>query len=165
LLDRALRACREAKLDPIIVVLGANAKWVREGCDLAGVRVILNDQWEEGMASSLRAGVASMLSDCVDAAVVTTCDMPFVNGEHLNALAKLAEREGRNVASWYEQWRGIPACFVRSSFPLLMQLEGDTGGRALLMSAPVVELPISNDVDTPDELAAARTLYFRRELC
>jgi CTP:molybdopterin cytidylyltransferase MocA len=162
LLDRAVRACRDAELSPVVVVLGANAGPIRRTCDLASTQVVENDRWTEGMASSLRSGVNALGTD-IDAAVVMTCDMPFVDGRHLRALAELSEQTRSDVASWYEGWRGIPACFRRESFAALKQLSGDTGGRALLIDAPVVELFNGSDVDTTEELRAVRRDVARTE--
>jgi len=155
LLDRAVRACHEAELSPVVVVLGANSESIRNICDLASTQVVENDAWAEGMASSLRAGLCALSGD-VEAAILTTCDMPFVDGRHLRMLVELSEHTRSNVASWYEGWRGIPACFQRESFDALQQLLGDTGGRALLINAPVVELFNGSDVDTPEELRAVQ---------
>lgn len=158
MVDRAIHACRASGLAPILIVLGAHAEVIQSECDLDGVEVVFNHRWAEGMATSLRAGIAAAASHGVDAAVVMTADMPFVSGDHLRALAEKSQETGSNVASWYEGWRGIPACFTRASFGAIGELQGDTGGRALLLHAPVVEGVLGFDVDTPDELQGANAM-------
>lgn len=155
MLERALRVAVGSELGPVIVVLGANAEKIQGECDLSAAQVVVNERWNEGMATSLQAGIASAARAGVDAAVVMTCDMPFVASEHLRKLAKLAESSGGNAASWSDGWRGIPACFRRESFAAIAELEGDTGGRALLAGAPTVGLFNGTDVDTPAELRLA----------
>ena len=57
LLERTVRTAREAGCKQVVVVLGAAAEEIRAGCDLDDAVVILNEQWAEGMASSIRVGV------------------------------------------------------------------------------------------------------------
>lgn len=162
LLDRAVRACHEAGLSPVMVVLGANAESIRSVCNLESTQIVQNDAWAEGMGSSLRSGITALDGE-VETAIVLTCDMPFVDAVHLRALAELSGDTQSNVASGYQGWRGIPACFRRQSFAALSQLPGDTGGRALLIDAPVVELLNGSDVDTPEELRIAQQVVTRSE--
>src|SRR5205823_6575293 len=58
LLDRAVRVAAEAGCWPVVVVLGADARRVLARCPLRSAAVLVNPWWQEGMASSLRLGVA-----------------------------------------------------------------------------------------------------------
>ncbi|WP_051204039.1 nucleotidyltransferase family protein [Streptomyces thermolilacinus] len=60
LVEHAVAALRAAGCGPVHVVLGAAAGAVRERADLAGCVVVENPEWERGMGSSLRAGLASL---------------------------------------------------------------------------------------------------------
>lgn len=154
LLERAIRSAREAGCAPIVVVLGANSELIRGGCDLSDVTVILNEAWEEGMASSIRAGVVAVHD--TDGVVLMTCDQPAVTADHLRALTV----SGEVTASAYAARRGVPAYFPASSFPTLIQLTGDAGARELLRHAATVGLAGGElDVDTDRELALARELF------
>jgi molybdenum cofactor cytidylyltransferase len=154
LLERAVRIARDAGCTPVVVVLGANAGQIREQCDLSDAVVVTNDAWEEGMASSIRVGVASARD--ADGVVLMTCDQPAVTAAHLRAVMGL----GKVTASAYAGRRGVPAYFPANSFPPLMQLRGDAGARELLPDAATVELAGGElDVDTDRELALARKLF------
>jgi molybdenum cofactor cytidylyltransferase len=154
LLERAVRTAREAGCEPVTVVLGAASDAIRERCDLSDAVVVLNDAWEEGMASSIRVGVAAV--DGADGVVLMACDQPAVTADHLRKLLAT----GEVMASAYAGRRGVPAYFPASSFPVLMQLRGDAGARELLREAPVVELSGGElDVDTATELARATRLF------
>ena len=59
LLERAVRTAREAGCAPVVVVLGADAERIRERCDLGDALAVVNEEWQEGMASSIRIGVAA----------------------------------------------------------------------------------------------------------
>ena len=157
LVERAVRVCREAGCDPVVVVLGASAKQIRKQCSFEDAKILVNEEWPEGMGSSLRAGVTALAED-VDGCAVVTCDMPAISMEHLRELMKTGEK----TASTYAGRRGVPAFFPRSSFAQLIELRGDTGARELLRDAPTVELKGGEiDVDTVDDLARVRELFGR----
>src|SRR3712207_7810192 len=62
LLRRAALAALGAGCRPVVVVTGANAELSRRELDGLDVREVLNPLWETGMASSVRAGVESLVS-------------------------------------------------------------------------------------------------------
>lgn len=157
LLDRAVRTVAEAGCAPIVVVLGARADLVGERCSLAAVRVVVNDSWEEGMASSIRVGIESVVGK-VEAAILMTCDQPAVSPGH---LLRLAARDAHEITgSEYGGRRGVPGYFPAVSFPELMRLHGDQGARRMLESAPSITLPDGElDIDTSEGLEMARLMY------
>ena len=155
LVERAVRVCREAGCSPVIVVLGASADKVREQCSFGDVVVVTNDEWSEGMGSSVRSGVRMLPRD-VDGCVITTCDQPAVTAEHLRALMA----SGEATASAYAGRRGVPAYLPNMMFAELMKLHGDAGARQLLKDAQALELAGGElDVDTPAELERVRELF------
>jgi molybdenum cofactor cytidylyltransferase len=157
LVERAVRVCREAGCEPVVVVLGASANLVRQSCVLGDALVIVNEQWADGMASSLRAGVRALEPD-VEGCVIIACDQPAVTAQHLRDLIA----SGDTTASEYVGRRGVPAYFPAGMFPALMRLYGDAGAREMLKETRAVKLPGGElDVDTPDDLARARELFGR----
>jgi CTP:molybdopterin cytidylyltransferase MocA len=157
LLERTVRICGEAGCDPIIVVLGANAGLITAQTELLDTTVVINQQWEEGMASSIRAGVAALASGS-GGCLLLTCDMPAVSQSHLRALAA----SGQLTASSYGDRKGVPAFFPSSAYDTLSGLHGDAGARELLRSAPAIELHGGElDIDTPENLERARSTLFQ----
>jgi molybdenum cofactor cytidylyltransferase len=155
LVERTVRICREAGCDPVVVVLGAAADQVRSACSLEDAMLVMNQRWQEGMASSIAEGV-SALDDGVDGCVITTCDMPAVLADHLRRLTD----SGGMRASAYAGRHGVPAYFPRDRFPQLMSLSGDTGARDLLKSCPAIPLEGDElDIDTPQDLERANQLF------
>lgn len=155
LVERAVRVCREAGCNPVVVVLGASADRVREACSFNDALVVVNEGWSEGMGGSVRAGV-NALGPGVNGCVVTACDMPAVSPEHLRKLMTADEI----TASFYAGRRGVPAYFPQSMFERLMELRGDAGAREMLKNAPAVDLAGGEmDVDTIEDLAAARKTF------
>ncbi len=154
LLERAVRVGQEAGCSPVIVVLGASAASIEAECEFGDAVLVVNDDWAEGMGSSIRAGV-SALPDA-DACVVMTCDMPAVTAAHLQLLMV----SGEVTASTYAGRRGVPTYFPSAAFPLLMELHGDAGARDLLRSARCVELVGGElDIDTEEDLELAGKLF------
>jgi molybdenum cofactor cytidylyltransferase len=154
LLARAVRTAREAGCAPVVVVLGAEAERIREGCDLGDATVVENGAWDEGMGSSVRCGVAGVRD--ADGVVLMTCDQPAVTAEHLRALMSACEIR----ASSYAGRKGVPAYFPAASFAALTALHGDAGARDLLRGAEAIALPGGElDVDTAEDLERAQELF------
>lgn len=157
LVRRAVRVAREAGCAPLIVVLGAEATRVLlDGLPDDAVPVI-NEQWQEGMASSIRAGVRAcgIAAKEAEGLVVMTCDQPAVTSQHLQQLMS----GGGIRASRYAGRNGVPAFFPKEYFHALAALEGDAGARALLEDARYEELEGGElDVDTVEDLERAREL-------
>jgi molybdenum cofactor cytidylyltransferase len=154
LLERAVRAAREAGCSPVVVVLGASEEEIVARCDLDDAFVLVNEFWNEGMASSIRVGVGAVQD--ADGVVLMTCDQPAVTAGHLRALMAT----GQVTASAYAGRRGVPAYFPATAFSTLMALQGDAGARDLLRGAPAIELVGGElDVDTAADLAAAELLF------
>jgi CTP:molybdopterin cytidylyltransferase MocA len=155
LIERSVRICKEAGCSPVVAVLGAFADRIVSQIPLWNAAVVLNEEWAEGMASSIRAGVRSLPSD-VEGCLVLACDMPAVTAEHLLRLIGT----GGLSSSAYAGRRGIPAFFPATFFPELLSLHGDTGARALLLAAQAVELPGGeHDVDTAQDIEHVRAMF------
>ena len=159
LLERAVRVATEACCEPVVVVLGAFAEEIALACNLRQVTVLHNSAWREGMASSIRLGIAA-IKVRADAVILMTCDQPAVSSDHLRRLIAIGGTEA--AASSYDARLGTPAYFPADRFPDLLALGGDAGARGLLSGVAAVELPNGElDIDTPETLHAARLLYAR----
>ncbi|HYG82596.1 MAG TPA: nucleotidyltransferase family protein [Pyrinomonadaceae bacterium] len=161
LLRRAALAALTAECRPVIVVTGANAAQSREELRGLDVREAVNDRWETGMASSVRAGVSALLEAdaSASAVVLMLCDQPYVTGEVVAALVAAHRDTGRPVvASRYGGGFGAPALFARPLFAELAQLEGASGAKHVIRrhaaEAQFVPFPGGEtDVDTPDDFS------------
>jgi molybdenum cofactor cytidylyltransferase len=157
LLQRAVRVADEAGLKPIFVVVSGEQAVEFGVTLLAHCSALLNEGAQEGMASSIRVGVAKAIEIGVKGIVVLACDQPAVTAAHLRELFVTDERV---MASSYAGRRGVPAYFPAHVFPELMELQGDAGARSLLQEAQCVELANGElDVDTAEDLERARGLF------
>ena len=141
---------------PVTVVTGCKAPEM--AAHLAGLPVdlVVNPGWEEGIAASLRCGVAA-LPPGTSGVLLLLCDQPGVDPGLLARLqaAHRADPEAL-IACAYADTRGTPALFPAHSFPRLLELTGDRGARGLLQGEGVVLLPFpagAVDVDCPEDLA------------
>jgi len=161
LIQRTVRLAREASMSPVIVVTRPGTEQ-NQSLESDGTAVIaINHFAEEGLASSIRCGIALTSSYRVAGAVILACDQPALSADHLRALV---EDEDRLTGSAYGDSIGVPAYFPAPTFPLLLQLHGDTGARKLLINAHSISAAgLTLDIDTEQDLAAARAILERNE--
>jgi molybdenum cofactor cytidylyltransferase len=159
LLQRTVRCAREAGAEPVFVVLGAYSDVIEKAIDFGTAKIVRNHDWEEGLASSIRAGVTAVNARTEAAGVLLmTCDQPRMTATHLRKMIKVFDTRLQTViASVYGGTRGVPVLFPRVLFPDLLALRGDKGARGLLATAslPVVEVQFEGgevDIDRPEDL-------------
>jgi molybdenum cofactor cytidylyltransferase/nicotine blue oxidoreductase len=156
LLERVVRVAREASLSPIIVVTRAGTHFSTSLQPDNPVLIAINLEAEEGIASSIRCGIALGSTQGIAGAVILSCDQPSLRADHLRALIEDASRV---TGSSYGGSIGVPAYFPATAFTSLLQLRGDTGARRLLIDAHAVPAEdLTLDIDTEQDLAAARSL-------
>lgn len=166
LLVRAIEAALASAAWPVVVVLGAHEEKIRPVLARLPVLVADNPAWPEGMASSIRVGVATLqqFSRALDAALVALCDQPAFSAATIAQLVAAQRSTGRSiVAARYAGRQGAPALFLREHFETLMHLTGEEGARALLNDSPArvaaVDLPaLALDLDTPADYAAVQKI-------
>ena len=164
LLGHVVGVARTCPFDQIVVAIGGSAEDVRSTVDLAGVDVVVNDDYGAGCSSSIAAAVGIVDPRC-ELLVLMLGDQPGVTADTVAALL-----DGRGDAPLavcrYEDGRGHPIVFARSVFGELADLHGDKGVWRLLdqRAEDVVEAPLAGeipiDVDTPEDyeaVLAART--------
>jgi CTP:molybdopterin cytidylyltransferase MocA len=158
LLERAVRTAREAGCSPVVVVLGASHVEILARSQLGDAVTVINDEWREGMASSIRLGVRTLQFVAKDAegVLLMTCDQPEVTPQHLSLVMTRQEVK----ASRYAGRNGVPAYFPRKYFDELAALTGDAGARTLLAQSRAIDLAHGElDIDTAADLARARELF------
>jgi len=131
-------------LDEVVVVLGARADEITRAVDLGRATVVLNPDYEEGMSSSLRAGVAS-LGDSVGRLMVILGDQPDVSTTMIDDLLTLQRHSGLPAAALsVDGLLQPPAVLERSLWREIETLAGDAGCRELIRNHPelVAQLPL-----------------------
>lgn len=152
LLQRTVRLAQAAGCTPVIAVVG---DWDPGALD-SSVHVVRNPDAAEGMASSLRQGIAA-LPGSAGAVLVLAIDQPAVDAPLLRRLIGLhATQDGAvPVACAYGGSLGIPAILPARFFPELLTLEGDRGAKPILLRENALTIPFPDgvrDLDTPEDL-------------
>ena len=164
---RTVQAATASRARPVVVVTGHAKEEVEAALEGLAVVFAHNADFASGLASSLKTGVAALPKN-VAGALVLLADMPAVDASVLDRLIQPFEADpgALAVAPVHAGRRGNPVLLSRTLFAAIARLEGDEGARRLLREAGpgrVLEVAIegeatSFDVDTPDDLAAARNL-------
>jgi molybdenum cofactor cytidylyltransferase len=156
LVRRIVRAAKDAGCAPVVVVLGADAAQITPVLAGLTVSMIEHPNWSNGLGSSIAVGLKHALGIVanLDAAILLTCDQPFVNAATLRELIQLHLENGKTiVASAYAETLGIPALFDRSCFGDLLQLRGDSGAKGIILARRHDVVPLNFpdaaiDIDT-----------------
>lgn len=149
-----------AGLDPILVVLGANAGLIQASLDNETIQVVTNPDWDKGQSTSLKAGVTA-IRHTVDGVLFLLCDQPHLTVNLVDAVVEEGLRSGKVVTPIIDDRRANPVYFPASCFPLFDTLEGDAGGRQIISACPHTTLPwlddwMARDIDTPEDYRALR---------
>ena len=155
LLHRTARVTLAAGCAPVLAVVGS----AEAGPSDLDVRVVPNPEAEEGLASSIRAGVMALPPD-TPATLFLAVDQPQVDAALLTRLMALYRLSpDLPAACAYAGTLGIPAVFPRRLFPQLLGLAGDRGAKAILLREGAASLPFPGgalDLDTPADLDSFR---------
>ncbi len=146
----------------VTIVLGANAREVAPALRQSAATIVVNRDWAEGLASSIRTAVRSAPPGC-DGLLLLTCDQVAVTADDLRHLYVAWRRHPVLIATaLYGGAPGLPAIFPRWAFADLMELRGDRDPRLVLRRSAdrLVRVPMSNaaiDLDTPEDLLLVET--------
>ena len=147
----------------ITVVIGADSEAVAQAVSDMPVNIVANEHWQQGLASSLKAGLNSVEPDC-RAVMITLCDQVLITAEHLRRLLDLWLADPSEIiASAYAGTVGTPAIIPAEFYPQVLALEGDAGAKSILKNnaGRVGTLPIPEaefDLDVPADLEKLRNL-------
>lgn len=156
LVQHAIDIAKETRQTPVLLVVGANEKEVLAQIQAEGVTIVRNEEWEEGMASSIRAAVLEV-KDRARAIMFLNCDQPLLTSASLNALIdRFRPPEYSLVAAEYGGVAGSPAIFDAGFFNELLELKGDVGAKSIIKmhegQVAKVETPNADiDVDTESD--------------
>jgi len=138
LLERVVSDALTWPVEAVVVVLGASAEAILETVEFGEAIVAINEAWEDGLASSLRAGLDVLARESHwEGAFVAHGDQPGIpQAVPEGLMAAAAETQRPAVVPVYRYERGNPVLFDRSVWPRLMTLTGDAGVAALLSTHP-----------------------------
>ena len=116
----------------VTVVLGAHAAEIVETLLPNNAGVLINRNWQEGIASSIRTGVNSLPGAC-NGLLLAVADQPLVGSLIFQRLIAAWRRLPRQIiASQFASTTGLPAIFPRWCFPDLSELRGDQDAQIVI---------------------------------
>jgi molybdenum cofactor cytidylyltransferase len=146
---------------PVLVVTGHQADEVEQALGGRPVRYVHAPDYGDGLAASLKAGIAAVPPECA-AALVCLGDMPLVTGRMMDRLLSMYDpQEGRLIVlPTFRGKQGNPMLWDRRFFPEILEIAGDSGARFLvgkhMESVAEVEMgddAVLRDFDTAESLA------------
>ena len=138
MIERTLEDVGAWPVDRVVVVLGADAEEVLDDAPLEDVDVIVDPEWEEGLAASLRAALDLIESEApASFIVVARGDQPGVDASVVSALLDRAVSSGAEaVVPKYRYARGWPLVLTRSARQALLAREGALDLHSVLAAHP-----------------------------
>ncbi len=162
LVARTVRMVAKSKADRAVLVTGHRADEIKAAVADQNVEIIDNPDYANGMASSLRAGLACLSGD-VDGIMVVLADMPAVTTADFNKMIEAFHASGGRsiVRAVSDGKRGNPVILPSATFEAISRLEGDIGARPIIERSGLEALDIDIglaahlDVDTVEAILAA----------
>jgi molybdenum cofactor cytidylyltransferase len=159
LVQHVVTEAKNSRADEVVVILGANHDLIANEIPAdKKIKFIVNDQWEEGMASSIKAGIIFVTKEVSpDFAILAVCDQPFIDSALFNKLIDTHLRTNKPiVASQYQHTLGTPVLFDKQFFNELVSLNGDHGARSIILKHPtrLTTIPFPSghiDIDTNEQ--------------
>jgi molybdenum cofactor cytidylyltransferase len=147
---RLLATCAE-----VIAVVRPGAEKLAEVINEAGCSVIFSADAERGMGATLAAAVRATSE--ADSWLVALGDMPWIEPETYEAVARALDAGRPLVAPFYRGKRGHPAGFGLVHREALAALDGDAGARGIFSTQQpfIVDVDDANvlrDIDLPSDL-------------
>ncbi|MCD4751269.1 MAG: EF2563 family selenium-dependent molybdenum hydroxylase system protein [Thermoanaerobaculales bacterium] len=150
-----------ARINKVVLVVQPGFSWP-DGP--VACRIVTNPDFEQGMGSSLAAGVRAADAD-TEAYLIALGDMPNLSMLTLNRLIDAFSNSSRGIVRpFYQGHAGHPVIIDRAYREQLLAITGDVGAREVLKDHrnDVYELllddpAIVHDIDRPEDIVA-RTL-------
>jgi molybdenum cofactor cytidylyltransferase len=161
LLQNVIDHCERFDFISKVIVLGANSEMIKKALKPKAFTLVMNEDWKEGIAGSIRKGVQHSLDLNPDTEhiIFLLSDQPFVTAELLEKLLETHLSEEKKItACFYEDDIGVPAIFSKDMFPLLLKLNGDQGAKKIMKQyqdqVTSIHFEMGHfDVDTPEDQA------------
>ena len=162
LLVRTIQTVLDSGIQDVVVVLGSDESIHRKAIGNLPVDTTFNDEWENGMGSSIKHGLLHVTSrhPVPEAVIILVCDQPLLGHRHLQALvAKYQQAAKPIIASSYAQQPGVPVLFDHTCYERLLGLEDKEGAKKVILKnlSDVALVPFPGgeiDLDTMEDYQA-----------
>jgi len=160
LLQHSIDVTEDLTFDVKILVLGSNSEGIQKKINKGKFEIVTNENWEEGMGTSLSKGVSEALKieRELDHIMILLSDQPLITKDKIQELIKIQlDSRKSGTFSEYAGDVGVPGIFSREIFSELQLLKGDQGAKKLIYNKSfefeTVKLEEGNfDVDTTEDV-------------
>jgi len=134
LLLHSIEQVNNIKYSDVFIVIGAHFADVFKSIRGQKATILKNNNWEDGMGSSLSKGIELIKKKKnYDRVLVTLADTPLVNTEHYEELISFSDATGKRIIlTNYEEVSGVPAIFDKSLFNELSLLSDNEGAKPVV---------------------------------
>jgi CTP:molybdopterin cytidylyltransferase MocA len=158
IVEKTLENILNSGIENIVVVLGANHSEIRDVLNLLPVQTVINDQFKDGMHTSIIAGVKA-LPDEAKAVMIFLGDQPFIPPITIQNVIDAWNTSGKSIIiPLCDGKRGHPPLYDTSLRDEILNLDREVGLRSVALKFPdkICEVEtfcptIVRDIDTPEE--------------
>lgn len=167
LLAHAVDTIPSTNLLEKLVVVGAYERECRMALKDCDTHVISNQNWRNGMGSSIKLALTALLNkyENLDGVLITTCDQPLIPESHYKKLIQTFNQSNPSIiATNFQNSMGVPAIFDKSQFSFLNSIEDMSGAKTLVLNTDDKILVTCDeaqfDLDTVEDILTLR--YFEQ---
>ncbi len=159
LLQRVIDLANNVDLPSKLLVLGAYADKISDKINAQSLEVVINPDWKEGIASSVRVGLSRIKENhpSIKHILFLLSDQPYLTADHLEEMiSKHQDDQACITGSYYANQVGVPVIFSHHYFDELLSLKGDQGAKKIVMRHPesTQSIPFKKgeiDIDTKED--------------
>lgn len=159
LLQHTIDAVSVSAVGHITLVVGAHAEQILPHITMGRCHMIRNENWEEGLSSSIRYGLSSAMTQkpSMEAVIFVLCDQPYLTSAIIDAIIlKFRSSQKPIVNCKYGDGYGPPTLFSSTLFPFLLKLNGNDGAKSIVRQyasdVDFIDFPGgASDIDTLDD--------------
>jgi len=158
MLENVIKNVSGSEIDNILVVLGAEKEKLEELVSRLPVKYCFNENFRQGMLSSVKHGIHNLPSD-LEAVLVFQGDQPLISSEIINGIINAYRSSGKGlVMPVFGNKRGHPLLIDRKYIKEVEKIDDSIGLRSLAytFSEDVLEVETTDqgvlrDFDTYEE--------------
>jgi len=160
LIRRVVKNALSSQVNEVIVVLGYMASEIEKVLRDLPCKIVLNENFEEGMSSSVKIGL-SKVSREAEAVLFLPGDYPLVTAEDINkVISKFKETRAEIVIASYKGKPGHPILFSRKLFGEIKEIREEEQGLKAVVRKHREDVTLAEtnspgvliDVDTEEDL-------------
>ncbi|HEV2288531.1 MAG TPA: nucleotidyltransferase family protein [Candidatus Acidoferrales bacterium] len=130
------------------VVVGAHAEEIRARAKLDAEELVVNEEWQRGQLSSLRAAIRSLPAGATEGMLVCLVDHPLISERVIAQLMDAFDgAKNRVVIPTFRGRRGHPVIFSSALYSELLNAPEEIGARAVVRAhdGDVIEVAVEEE--------------------